>query len=269
MLSPRNAIIRITMKKLRISFLHIAPVTNNVDHNRKLVERGVKTAAVQGAQWVVTPELCIPGYLFMKSIGTDWILPQPDPWMNEFLKLVKQQGLTVFLSHPERDPATDKMYNTVFVINSDGEIIGKHRKVKALGGAESWSTSGWKIDPIECDGIKTGILICADAYKNEVAQVFKDKGAQLFVSPVSWGPGHCGPDGEWEARSADTGLPMMVCNRSGNEQGELDYSLAESVVAKSGKRILEATSDRSVVLSFDWDVDNMTVISNDFERVYL
>ena len=99
--------------------------------------------------------------------------------------------------------------------------------------------------------------------------MFKDKGAQLLVSPVSWGPGHCGPDGEWEARSADTGLPMMVCNRSGKEEGELDYTLAESVVAQNGKRILEATSDRSVVLSFDWDVDSMSMISTDFERTYL
>ncbi|GIT43487.1 MAG: hypothetical protein Ct9H300mP11_14230 [Chloroflexota bacterium] len=88
------------MKKLRISFLHIAPVTNNVDHNRKLVERGVKTAAVQGAQWVVTPELCIPGYLFMKSIGTDWILPQPDPWMNEFPNWSNNKGLQSFYPIP-------------------------------------------------------------------------------------------------------------------------------------------------------------------------
>jgi len=257
------------MKTLRISFLHIAPVTNDIDHNRKLVEHGIKVAADQGARWVVTPELCIPGYLFMKTIGTDWILPQPDSWMDTFRSLVKEHRLTVFLSHPERDPASDKMYNSVFVIDSDGEIIGKHRKVKALGGAESWSTSGWKIDPIDCDGIKTGILICADGYKNEVAQVYKDKGAQLLVSPVAWGPGHCGPDGEWEARSADTGLPLMVCNRSGNEEGELDYSLAESVVTMNGKRILEATSKSSVVLSFNWDVENMTMISEDFERVYL
>ena len=257
------------MKTLRVSFLHLAPVTSEIDHNRELVERGVEVAAQQGADWVITPELCIPGYLFMKTIGTDWILPQPDPWMNKFCGLVKEHGLTVFLSHPERDPATGKMYNTVFVIGRNGEIIGKHRKVKALGGAESWSTGGWKIEPIECDGIKTGILICADGYKNEIAQVFKDKGAQLLVSPVSWGPGHCGPDGEWEARSADTGLPVMVCNRSGSEDGELDYRLAESVVTQDGKRVLEATSDRSVVLSFDWDLDTMSVLSEDFERVYL
>ena len=257
------------MRKLRVSFLHLAPVTCDIEHNRRLVERAVNVAADDGADWVITPELCIPGYLFMKQIGTDWITPQPGPWMEEFCKLVKKRNVSVFLSHPERDPATDKLYNTVFVINQEGHIVGKHSKIKALGGAESWSTAGTKIVPVECGGVQAGILICADAYKNEIAQVFKDKGAQMLVSPVSWGPGHCGPDGEWEARSADTGLPMMVCNRSGTEAGELDYSLAESVVAQNGVRLLEATSDRSVVLSFDWDVENMSIISSDFERVYL
>ena len=112
------------MKQLRISFLHLAPVTSDIGHNRELVERGVAAAAEQGAHWVITPELCISGYLFMERIGTDWILPQPDPWMKGFLGLVKEHGLTVFLSHPERDPATGKMYNTVFVIDRNGEIIG-------------------------------------------------------------------------------------------------------------------------------------------------
>ncbi|MEE3167065.1 MAG: carbon-nitrogen hydrolase family protein, partial [Chloroflexota bacterium] len=67
------------MKKLSISFLHLAPITSDIAHNRKLVEQGVGVAAQQGARWVITPELCIPGYLFMEAIGTDWILPQPDP----------------------------------------------------------------------------------------------------------------------------------------------------------------------------------------------
>ena len=66
-----------------------------------------------------------------------------------------------------------------------------------------------------------------------------------------------------------TGLPIMVCNRTGVEPGEMDYRLAESVVAQNGQRLLEATSDRSVVLTFDWDMDSMTLLSNDFQRTYL
>jgi N-carbamoylputrescine amidase len=257
------------MKKLRVSLLHLAPVTSDIAHNRALVERATRIAAAEGADWVVTPELCIPGYMFMREIGTDWILPQPDAWTQGYCKLVKELGLTVFLSHPEREEATDRMFNTVFVINSAGEIVGKHRKVKALRGAEGWSTAGEEIEPVVCDGLKVGILICADAYKNEVAQALKDKGAELYVSPVSWGPGQCAPDGEWEQRTADNGLPIMVCNRSGVERDELDYRKAESVVAKDGKRLLEATSDRSVILTFDWDLDGMTSLSEDFSRVYL
>ena len=254
---------------MRISFLHLAPVTGDVSHNRKLVERGVEAAAEAGAGWVITPELCIPGYLFLDRIGTDWILPQPDGWMRRFCGQVKEYGLTVFLSHPERDPSGDRMYNTVFVIGPSGDIIGKHRKVKALGGAEAWSTGGWKINPVDCDGIQAGILVCADGYKNDIAEVLKRKGAQVLVSPVSWGPGGCGPDGEWEARSADTGLPIMVCNRSGVEEGELDYRKAESVVAQGGRRLLEATCEESVVLTFDWDMDAMSLISEDFQRTLL
>ena len=255
--------------RVRIALLHIAPVTGDIEHNRKLVERGVAVAADAGAQWAVTPELCIPGYLFLKKLGTGWIRPQPDQWMTGFGQLAKQSGITVFLSHPELDPASGRMYNTVFVINGDGEIVGRHRKIKALGGAEAWSTAGWKIAPFDCDGVKAGVLICADAYKNDVAEVLVSKGAQVLVSPVSWGPGGCGPDGEWEARSAQTGLPVIVCNRTGVEPDELDYLRAESVVAQHGRRLLEATSDRSVVLTFDWDMDSMTLLSENFERTYL
>ena len=61
----------------------------------------------------------------------------------------------------------------------------------------------------------------------------------------------------------------MVCNRSGYEEEDLDYRRAESVVAKDGKRLLAATSDRSVVLSFDWDLDAMIALSSDFTRSYL
>ena len=257
------------MAKQRISFLHIAPETGQVKHNRQLLESAVKVAAAEGADWVLTPELCISGYLFAEKIGCDWILPQPDHWMQAFCGLVKDQGLTVFLSHPERDPETSKLYNTVFVINPLGEIIGKHRKIRTLRGAEGWSSPGLEIKPVDCNSVRAGILICSDAYKNEVAQKLKDQGAQLLVSVVSWGPGDCGPDGEWEQRTADTGLPIMVCNRSGEEGDDLDYTEAESVVAQDGRRLLTATSDRSVVLSFDWDMESMTLLSKDFDRAYV
>ena len=48
------------MRKVRIAFLHVAPIACDVDHNRRLIESALDLAVEQGADWVVTPELCIP-----------------------------------------------------------------------------------------------------------------------------------------------------------------------------------------------------------------
>ena len=108
------------MRRLRISLLHLAPVPYDVQHNRLLVESALKIAASHGADWAITPELCVSGYLFVEHIGTDWILPQPDEWMQGICRLVKERDLTVFLAQPERDPESGKLYNTVFIINPQG-----------------------------------------------------------------------------------------------------------------------------------------------------
>ena len=435
------------MRRLRIAMLHLAPVTADVAHNRRLAERGLARAAEMGAQWVITPELFITGYKFAEVIGTDWIRPQPDEWMQEFCRRVAECGVTVFLSHPERDAEAGLMYNTVFVIGPDGRIIGRHRKVKALRGPEAWSSPGAEIAPIvvpvgrgsgrnggigagcagrdasvdggrgrgegverdgegrvladgrcvgggdagrrddgvgcagedasvdggrgrgegverdgegrvladgRCDGggdagrrddgvgcagrdasvdgeygrgedverdgdgrvladgrcggggdagrrddgvgcageeasvgggrdrgedverdggaghVAVGVVICADAYRNDVAGTLQERGARLLVSPASWGPGDCGPLGEWEQRTLDTGLPIMVCNRSGWEADDLDFNEAVSVVALNGERALEAyCGEESAALVFDWDLDGMAPLSEEYEVAWL
>ena len=64
-------------------------------------------------------------------------------------------------------------------------------------------------------------------------------------------------------------MPIIVCNRSGGEGEDLDYRLAESVVAQDGRRLLAGACDRSVVFSFDWDMDAMALLSQDFSRTYV
>src|SRR5262249_11956872 len=124
--APRMAL---SGQGLRIALLHLAPLAGDIVSNRRLVQTSVPTAVGLGATWILTPELCICGYTFAHQIGTDWILPQPDPWMREFCQLVARLHVTVFLSHPERDLRTDKLYNSVFVIGTEGIILGRHRKI--------------------------------------------------------------------------------------------------------------------------------------------
>ena len=254
------------MKPLRISLLHVAPVPGDLAYNRQLLEKAVRLAAEKGADWAVSPELAVSGYQFSRSVGTDWIAPQPDRWMAEFCQTVKYLQITVFLAGPERDEQTDKLYNSVFVINSHGEILGKHRKVNTR--PDPWASPGESVSLIEWQTLKVGVLICSDAYTAYVTDTLKAQGAQILVSPAAWGPGLHGPKGEWEQRTRETGLPLIVCNRTGEEE-TISFLQAESLIIKEGKRLLAFRSPRSVVLTFDWDVDTMRPLSSDYQRDYL
>ena len=259
-----------TKHAFRIAFLHLAPMSGDVASNRRLVETAVVTAAGLGAHWVITPELCISGYEFADLIGTEWISPQPDLWMTDLCRLAARLRVAVFLSHPERDRETDKLYNTVFVISADGTIAGKQRKINTLrGGAESWSSPGEWLAPVPVHPLSgIGILICADAYSPRIAQSLKAQGAQLLVAAAAWGPSLYGPDGEWERCSRDTGLALLVCNRTGTDR-TLSFTGAESVVVKDGRRILSFASEQSAIFTVEWDLKTHSLATLEYQTVYL
>ena len=255
---------------LRIALLHLAPIPGDITTNRRLVEKAVNAAARLGATWIITPELIVTGYTFADRIGTDWIVPQPDPWMTHMSRLAAQLRGTLFLSYPEQDRKSRKFYNSLFVIAANGALLGAHRKINTLRvGSEAWSTPGTQAVAVPVPPFtRVGMLICADAYTSEIAKNLLNQGAQLLVSSAAWAPGLHGPNGEWERCTRDTGLPLLVCNRTGPDK-TLDFRQAESVVAKDGKRLLSLSSTRSVVFTIDWDLETQTLATMDYRTVYL
>jgi 5-aminopentanamidase len=254
------------MRTGKIALLHLETVPGAIERNRYVIVEAIKHAAAIGADWIVTPELAVCGLQFVQVIGSDWIQPQPDHWMQQVCKLVKTVKRTVFLACPEREGS--RLYNAVFVIGPTGEILGTHRKINVVSDSLSWSSPGDRVVPIECDGIKVGVLICSDVYTSNIARALKFEGAQMLVSPASWGPGIHGPNGEWEQRTHETGLPLIVCNRTGAEK-TLDFWKAPSLVVQNGTRLLAHTSKKSAVLTFNWDFGAMRLRSSKYSIDYV
>jgi predicted amidohydrolase len=238
---------------LRIAFLHLASIPGDLDYNRRQIERGLRKAAKSGAHWVITPELCVSGYGFAQKIGTHWISEQPDSWTKRLCGLAAELGVTVFLGQPERDGATGKLHNAVLVIDRDGTILGRHRKINPLKtGAEAWSHPGETVEAISIPSFgKIGILICSDAFAIGIGQQLHRSGAQLLVSSAAWAPGLHGPSGEWEECSRITRLPLFVCNRTGLDV--LDFTDSDGVVLHDGARLVAFQSPRSALFTVDWD----------------
>lgn len=255
---------------LRIAFLHLAPVPGDLAGNRRMIETAVMRAAQAGADWALTPELAVCGYGFVDRIGTDWIVPQPDEWMGQMGRLVSRLHMTLFLSHPEQDQRTKQLHNSLFVITPTGTLGGAHRKINSLRvGSESWSTPGTEAIPVAAAPLdRVGLLICADAYSPGIADSLRRQGARLLVSAAAWAPGFHGPNGEWERCTRDTDLPLFVCNRTGPDL-TMDFTKAESVVAKDGERRLSMSAARSTIFLIEWDLLRQDLAAPSYQRIEL
>ena len=124
--------IRGEMNKIKISLLHLAPSTGQLESNKALLLQSLKLCAQMKSDWVISPELWVCGYSFERMIGSDWITHQPDTWMQELCSNMPTWNFNLFLSMPEKDNSTNQLHNTVFVINREGSIIGNYRKIKVL-----------------------------------------------------------------------------------------------------------------------------------------
>ena len=241
-------------KLFKIGLLHLAPILGALDANRALIESGTRVAAGLGADWIVSGELIVSGYRFVPLLGTDWIGEQPDHWMRRLAKLSAELGVVSFVSHPERERATGRLFNSLFVIGREGRLLGRQRKLQPTPVGEGWASCGELGWPVSVDGLEVGLLVCADAYAAEPARCLCAAGAQLLVSSAAWWPGEWGPNGEWEARTLDTGLPLIVCNRTGGD-GKSDMTDAESVIVDRGVKLLTLRAAVSTVFVVECLID--------------
>ncbi|MFA7270382.1 MAG: adenosylcobinamide amidohydrolase [Sterolibacterium sp.] len=238
---------------IRVALLHLDVVPGDVSGNRSRIEAGIKEAVAHGADWVMTPELAETGYNFSHRVGTDWIAPFPDTWITTLAAIARDNRVALFIGFAERDGRSGKLHNSVAVIDHNGLIQGAYRKQVVHGRAEAWSTPGAESAVFTIDGISVGMLICADAYKPDFAARYKQQGAAILLSSANWPPvAGMEPEPYWEARTRETGLPLVVNNRTGKEP-ELDFSQGPSGVVFEGKRLFSFQSPMTRLFYIDWD----------------
>ncbi len=246
--------------RVRIALLHLAPVLGDLAGNTARAEAAARAAAAEGARWVVTPELCLTGYDFTPTLGTEWIVAaDADPSVARLADLAAELGIVLFLSHPERDPATRRLHIAVFALGaeSEGPRVGRtlavHRKVQTAFGAEAWASKAEAAAPVVVDGVRVGLMLCADAYTERVAGALAAAGAEILLSPAAWPPEPHGPGECWARRSAETGLPLLVCNRTGQERDGLDFGDGESAVFVGGERRFGHVGPETGIVYVEWE----------------
>lgn len=202
--------------------------------NKKNLKDKIRQAASQGAELVVLQELHNSLYFCQVEDTNIFDLAEtiPGPSTDEFGALVKELGIVLVLSLFERR-APGLYHNTAVVLEKDGTIAGKYRKMHipddpAYYEKFYFTPGDLGFKPIETSVGKLGVLVCWDQWYPEGARLMAMAGADLLIYPtaIGWESTDTAEEkarqqGAWEisqrGHAVANGLHVVSVNRTGYE----------------------------------------------------
>lgn len=202
--------------------------------NIEKLQRHIRQAATEGAELVVLQELH-NGLYFCQTEDTtlfDQAEPIPGPSTELFGALAKELGIVLVLSLFERR-APGLYHNTAVVLERDGSIAGKYRKMHipddpAYYEKFYFTPGDLGFEPIDTSVGRLGVLVCWDQWYPEAARLMAMRGAELLIYPtaIGWESSDTEEEkarqlGAWvtvqRGHAVANGLPVISVNRTGHE----------------------------------------------------
>ena len=210
--------------------------SNTADQAANLLklEQNIRQAAAQGAELIVLQELH-NGLYFCQTEDTAIFAqaePIPGPSTTRFGALAQELGVVIVLSLFERR-APGLYHNTAVVMDKDGRIAGKYRKMHipddpAYYEKFYFTPGDLGFEPINTSIGRLGVLVCWDQWYPEAARLMAMRGAELLIYPtaIGWESSDTPEEqqrqlGAWitvqRGHAVANGLPVVTVNRTGHE----------------------------------------------------
>ena len=169
--------------------IQLNPVLGDKEKNLEKVNKYIEQYSGNDLDLVVLPEF------FSTGVHQESFINAPEDTnggvvVAELSKTAKKFKTNIVCGTViERDG--DKLYNTSFVVDREGKIVGKYRKIhlfRFFGGTEDSYITAGNLPPLvlELDFARVGVSVCFDIkypllYKNLIKM-----GAEIIVSPSAW-----------------------------------------------------------------------------------
>ena len=265
------------MRTLKIGILQQHNVADRTDNMMRLA-KGIEDLAKRGAQLIVLQELHNSLYFCQVEDVNNFDLaePIPGPSTGFYGELAKQFGVVIVTSLFEKR-APGLYHNTAVVIEKDGTIAGKYRKMHIPDDPayyeKSYFTPGdLGFHPIETSVGKLGVLVCWDQWYPEAARLMALQGAEFLIYPTAIGyADEDTPEEQQRQREAWTtvmrghavanGLPVIAVNRVGfepdpsNQTPGIQFWGSSFIAGPQGELFYRASEkeDESLVVELDME----------------
>ena len=263
------------MKEIKIGFLQQHNVADPAVNIQRLA-KGIADLAARGAQLIVLQELHNSLYFCqVEDVNNfDFAEPIPGPSTGFYGELAKQYGVVIVTSLFEKR-APGLYHNTAVVIEKDGTIAGKYRKMHipddpAYYEKFYFTPGDLGFHPIDTSIGRLGVLVCWDQWYPEAARLMALQGAEILIYPTAIGyESSDTPDEQERQREAWTtvmrghavanGLPVIAVNRVGHEDDPsgmtrgIEFWGSSFAVGPQGEIHYRASNDEeeSIVIEVD------------------
>lgn len=144
----------------------------------------IAEAAAGGADIVVLPEALDLGWA--DPCALELAQPIPGTSSDPLCRAAAEHGIWACAGIIERDGT--QIYNSAVLIDRDGGIRIKHRKINELDFAQAIYSTGDGATVVDTEFGRIGVMICADAFIESltVSRSLARQGADFIFSPCAW-----------------------------------------------------------------------------------
>ncbi len=252
-------------RKLTLCVIQFAP-GNGIAENIARAVAFVREASGQGADIALLPELFCGPYFCKTQEEAHFARAHEaasHPAVIELAKVAKQTGIVIPVSIFEKDGP--HYYNSVVMIDADGETLGIYRKSHLPDGPgyqEKFyfrpGDTGFRVWQTQKGNI--GVGICWDQWFPEAARLMAMQGADILLYPSAIGTEPQEPELDTSARwrramvghAVSNVIPVAAANRVGDEDGQAFYG-SSFIAAPDGEIIaqMERTEEGILTAQFD------------------
>ena len=251
--------------------------TPDVVNNKKRLAAAIRSVAGNGAQLVVLQELHNSLYFCQEERVDlfDLAEPIPGPSTAFYGDLARELGVVIVTSLFERR-AAGLYHNTAVVMERDGTIAGKYRKMHipddpAYYEKFYFTPGDLGFHPIDTSVCRLGVLVCWDQWYPEAARLMALQGAEILIYPTAIGYESTDtPEEQQRQREAWTtvqrghavanGLPVVAVNRVGYESdpsevtGGIQFWGSSFVAGPQGELLFRASDTEETITVVEVDL---------------
>jgi predicted amidohydrolase len=265
------------MRTTKLAAAQLGPATDDKEATVARMMVLAQQAADEGVNVLLFPELALTPF-FAAGLDGDfdkWFDDLPSPLIQGLLDIARKAEMVLVLPYAER--AGSYYYNSSLVIDADGQLLGKYRKVhipgyfpsdvhpSATGSYERLyfrpSDDGFPVFPTRYGVV--GVQICYDRMFPEGSRILALKGAEIVAFPNNYSTYGKGSrvgvmNHSVVARSYENGFFSILANKAGIEG--LRENTGRSMISSplGGEVLAEASESDEELITAECDLDDVT-----------